>query len=100
MKAFTLFFLLAFLFVGCAAGPNDLVGQANDSGDLAGFWKGLWHGFIMPISWFISLFDSDVTIYEVHNSGGWYTFGFWLGVSTVYGGGTTAGRKVRNGGEA
>lgn len=62
---------------GCA-GPNELIGTYGRSG-VAGFWSGLWHGMICPIAFVISLFNSDVTIYEVHNSGGWYSGGFILG---------------------
>ena len=46
-----------------------------------GFWHGLWHGIILLFSFIISLFDNDVAIYAVNNSGGWYDFGFLCGVS-------------------
>jgi len=46
-----------------------------------GFWYGLWHGIIAPISFIISLFSDDVTIYALYNNGGWYNFGFLLGLS-------------------
>ena len=45
-----------------------------------GFWLGLWHGFIFPIAWIVSLFTDKVAIYAVPNSGGWYDFGYFLGV--------------------
>jgi hypothetical protein len=48
--------------------------------DVAGFWSGVWHGFIFPIAWIISLFDANVAVYAVPNSGGWYDFGFFVGV--------------------
>jgi len=41
-----------------------------------GFWYGLWHGLIAPISWIISLFSDNVAIYAIYNNGGWYDFGF------------------------
>ena len=53
----------------------------------AGFFAGLWHGLILPITFIISLFDSDVRIYECNNSGLWYDFGFLLGASSSLGGG-------------
>lgn len=53
----------------------------------AGFFDGLWHGLILPITFIISLFDSDVRIYEINNSGLWYDFGFVLGASSSLGGG-------------
>jgi hypothetical protein len=48
-----------------------------------GFWYGLWHGFILPISWICSLFMDEVAIYAVYNNGGWYDFGFVLGVDCM-----------------
>lgn len=48
--------------------------------DPVGFWYGLWHGIIAPISFIISWFDSDVAIYAIYNNGGWYDFGFLWGI--------------------
>jgi len=45
-----------------------------------GFLLGLWHGFIFPVAWILSLFMKDVAIYAVPNNGGWYDFGFFIGV--------------------
>jgi len=41
---------------------------------------GLWQGLISPLTFIVSLFTDDVSIYEVHNNGGWYDFGFILGI--------------------
>jgi hypothetical protein len=45
-----------------------------------GFWLGLWHGFIFPVAWIVSLFVPNVAIYAVPNNGGWYDFGYFLGI--------------------
>ena len=45
-----------------------------------GFLEGLWHGFIFPVAWIVSLFSSDAAIYAVPNDGGWYDFGYFLGI--------------------
>jgi hypothetical protein len=45
-----------------------------------GFWLGLWHGFIFPVAWVVSLFVPSVAIYAVPNNGGWYDFGYFLGI--------------------
>ena len=45
-----------------------------------GFLYGVWHGFIFPVAWVISLFDSDAAVYAVPNNGGWYDFGYLIGV--------------------
>jgi hypothetical protein len=34
---------------------------------------------ICPIAFVISLFDHRYSMYEVHNNGAWYNFGFLLG---------------------
>ena len=59
--------------------------------DPAGFWLGLWQGLISPITFLISLFTSEVNIYEVQNNGNWYDFGFILGVAMAFGGGAGGG---------
>jgi len=58
-----------------------------------GFLLGLWHGFIFPVAWFLSLVMPDVAIYAVPNNGGWYDFGYFLGI-VVFGVGANRGRKV------
>ena len=55
----------------------------------AGFWAGLWHGLISPITFLVSLFSPNVRIYETNNRGRWYDFGFIIGVSGAFGGGGT-----------
>ena len=80
--------ILALMLSACAAGPNELVDTGPDP---AGFWLGLWQGFISPITFLISLFTSEVNIYEVQNNGNWYDFGFMLGVATAFGGGAGGG---------
>lgn len=73
----TVLILLISLLFGCA----DTVTFAEASTiEPVGFWYGLWHGVIAPISWLISLFDSSVSIYAIYNNGGWYDFGFMLGI--------------------
>jgi hypothetical protein len=52
----------------------------------AGFLAGLWHGFISPITFWVSLFVEGVRIYETHNKGRWYDFGFLIGASASLGG--------------
>jgi hypothetical protein len=58
-----------------------------------GFWLGLWHGFIFPLAWIVSLFTDKVAIYAVPNSGGWYDFGYFVGIM-VFGVGAKRGHTV------
>ena len=47
----------------------------------SGFWGGLWHGMIAPITFLVSLFANGVSIYEANNNERWYEFGFLLGIA-------------------
>jgi hypothetical protein len=74
---------ILFLLTGCA--PSISVEQCV-ADDLYGFWGGLWHGIIAPISFILSLFMDDVAMYAVNNTGAWYDFGFVLGAGILFGG--------------
>ena len=52
----------------------------------AGFWAGLWHGLIAGLTFLVSLFNSNVRIYEKNNRGRLYGFGFLIGISAAFGG--------------
>jgi len=67
---------LAPALAGCATQSAAAVAPAAP-----GFLLGLWHGFIFPIAWLISLFVPDVAVYAVPNDGGWYDFGYFLGIA-------------------
>lgn len=54
-----------------------------------GFWNGLWHGMIAGFSFIGSLFNHDIAVYAVSNNGGWYNFGFLLGVGAWSGSGVS-----------
>lgn len=45
-----------------------------------GFLLGLWHGFIFPVAWVLSLFVPDIAVYAVPNNGDWYDFGYFIGI--------------------
>jgi hypothetical protein len=45
-----------------------------------GFWLGVWHGFAFPVTFILSLFTDDIAIYAVPNNGGWYDFGYFVGI--------------------
>jgi len=93
-KIFVLIFTI-FLLMSCAAGSNNLVGTPDAAGDLAGFFQGLWHGFIAFFAFIVSLFNKNVNIYEVHNNGVFYNLGFIIGASAFFGGSGGASSKKR-----
>ena len=88
--------LMLFL-VSCLPGPNPVEKSPSPQGKIAGFWKGLWHGLLSPITFIISLFTSKVRFYEVHNNGNWYNFGFVLGAGLFLRGGILGSRRLRKG---
>lgn len=79
----------------CAPGPNALKGTPDDHQKVAGFWMGLWHGMIAPISFIVSIFNRAVNVYEVHNSGLLYNLGFILGLTVSLGGGGGGAASAR-----
>lgn len=83
------------LMAGCAPGPNTLEKTADAKGQTAGFLLGLWHGFISPVTFLVSIFTQNVRFYEVHNNGAWYNFGFVLGAGLFFSGGVLGRRKKR-----
>lgn len=84
-RSFKLIALVSFilLLVSCAAGDAQF---SKDSP--AGFLYGFWHGIIAFISLIIHIFNENVFMYEVNNTGGWYDFGFLLGIVITWGGGS------------
>ena len=95
-------YLLAALalagLAACAAGANGAARTVGARGAVAGFWLGVWHGLICPVTFIVSLFSSHVGIYEIHNSGHWYDFGFLVGASIVFHGTSSAGSHARRAG--
>jgi hypothetical protein len=78
-----------------AACARQAPGTVSHAAETPGFLLGLWHGFVFPWAWIGSLFDPNIAVYAVPNDGGWYDFGFFLGI-TVLGGGSWFGSKRRN----
>ena len=103
MKKILLFLVTVLVFLaGCAPGsdlevttpettielrspgPNPQLHQPDDAGRLSGFVQGLWHGIIAPVSVIGSFFNPAMQMYEVHNNGRDYNFGFLIGIAFVF----------------
>ncbi|MCX6029371.1 MAG: hypothetical protein NT169_08715 [Chloroflexi bacterium] len=67
-----------------APGPNLMVNTPDAHSRVAGILMGIWHGIISPVTLVVSLANPDVQMYEVHNDGSQYNFGFLLGVAIVF----------------
>lgn len=91
MKRNSIFLLLILLLLSSCADVADVTKCVG--ADPYGFWYGLWHGAIVCFSFIGSLFSDDIAIYAVNNNGGWYDFGFFLGVGSLS---ISGGRATRS----
>lgn len=83
----SLMMVAVFILTGCARQSGWVVDESAP-----GFLMGLWHGWIAPFALVAHLFDSSVAIYSVPNNGGWYDFGFLLGIGAFGGSAGAASR--------
>ncbi len=88
-------FIVGLLFVllicgGCIPGDGTYTVAKP-----AGFLWGVWHGWVAPVSLIISLFNRDIRIYEVINTGWWYDFGFYAAIISGFGGLSLFRRKKK-----
>jgi len=92
MKKSILFLILVLaggiFVIGCAT--QSVTNVTNPPG----FFRGLLHGFLILFSFIGSLF-TDYRIYAFPNAGGWYDFGYLLGVMIFFGGGGAGTCKRR-----
>ncbi len=73
----TTWILLMILIVTCLLLTACAPGSTEFKPKPAGFFWGIWHGWIAPVSLIWHLFNPAVRIYETNNSGGWYDLGFY-----------------------
>ena len=85
---------LLMLLAACARQVPEAVEHGAQT---PGFLWGLWHGFVFPFAWIGSLFDPDIAVYAVPNRGGWYDFGFFLGITVLGGGSHFSSKQARRG---
>lgn len=74
-------FILIFALSGCVPGDGTYT-----SARPAGFFWGIWHGWVAPISLIIGIFNDSIRIYEPVNTGWWYDFGFYMAIISGFGG--------------
>jgi hypothetical protein len=79
--ALTLALALAVALTGCFPGTN-----IYSPREPAGFFSGIWHGWIAPVSLIVGLFRPEVRIYEPYNTGWFYDLGFYIAVIAGFGG--------------
>lgn len=85
----------ALTLLALSACASQVPAAVEHGAQVPGFWWGLWHGFVFPFAWIGSLFDPDIAVYAVPNTGGWYDFGFFLGITVLGGGSWFSSKKKR-----
>lgn len=65
-------------------GVNPSLNEPDEEGRVSGFISGFWHGLIAPVMLVGSLFNPVIQMYEVHNNGAEYNFGYLIGVALVF----------------
>lgn len=79
--------LLAVILLFCLSLAGCIPGDGSNSPtDTAGFFSGIWHGWIAPFSLIYSLFNDNISIYEIYNNGFTYNFGFYMAIISGFGG--------------
>lgn len=78
---FLLLVVLAMSISGCVPGDGH-----NTEEKPAGFFWGIWHGWIAPVSLIVGIFDKKIRLYEIYNSGWWYDLGFYIAIISGFGG--------------
>jgi ABC-type multidrug transport system permease subunit len=79
-KILEVLFLLLVL-TGCMAN----VTPAFESNP-AGFFLGIWHGWLAPLSLILQIFNPEHSIFELNNTGFGYEIGFYMAVISGFGG--------------
>jgi hypothetical protein len=82
---------LSLLFIVALGVPLILSGCIPGDGtytqsDPAGFFWGVWHGWIAPISLIAGIFKENIRVYETMNTGWFYDFGFYIAIISGFGG--------------
>jgi hypothetical protein len=63
---------------------NPLMNTTDEFNRISGFLPGIWHGAISPVTLVLSIMNSNIQMYEVHNDGVPYNLGFLIGVAIVF----------------
>jgi hypothetical protein len=78
----------AATLTGCLPG-----GGSYQPAEPAGFFSGVWHGWVAPLSLVVGIFSDTVRVYEPNNTGWWYDLGFYMAIISGFGGLALSRRK-------
>lgn len=91
-RIFLLGMIVAFVLILTGCMPGD---GTYTSDNPAGFFWGIWHGWIAPISLIVGFFNENIRVYEIANTGWWYDLGFYIAIISGFGG-LSLSRKKRD----
>ena len=74
--------IVTLLLTACGQ-PNPMKNVPDATGHVYGFWNGAWDGLTVGWAFLINLFGGHYGLYEVHNNGGWYDFGYYVGICLI-----------------
>jgi hypothetical protein len=87
MKRLYRFLPLLVVAAAALAAVSCLPGDGKvDAASPAGFFWGVWHGWVAPVSLIVGLFNHAIRVYEPINSGWWYDLGFYAALVGGFGG--------------
>lgn len=69
------------MLTGCIPGDG-----AHTADKPAGFFWGVWHGWLAPLSLIVGFFSRGIRLYETMNTGWWYDLGFYMAIISGFGG--------------
>ena len=72
--------LLMILLSGCVPGDGSYTDENR-----AGFFWGIWHGWLAPVSLIMGIFNNQLRVYETLNTGWWYDLGFYMAIISGFG---------------
>jgi uncharacterized membrane protein YiaA len=80
MKQLLFLILIILLITACVPGDGKHTAKRP-----AGFFWGIWHGWIATVSLIWGLFNHTIHIYEKNNVGWFYDLGFYLAIIGGFG---------------
>ncbi len=83
--------IIVITMTACAPGGGEFPKEHP-----AGFFFGIWHGWIAPISLIVSFFNPEIRIYEANNTGFWYDLGFYIAIISGFGGVSVSRKKYKS----
>ena len=91
-KIFTIAIIIVLVSTLSGCLPGDGRGSVDSP---VGFFSGIWHGWIAPLSLVVGIFSGNIRVYEVYNTGWWYDLGFYMAIISGFGGISLSRKKMK-----